>query len=78
MKLNGAGHIRWDGQTRYEQIESYLRRLPSNSNWLAIDDDSAGWPDDKREHLICTDPRIGLSDAGVGQELRKRLLKGCK
>lgn len=73
MKLSGSGHILWDQQSRYEQIDSYLRRLSSKQNWVAIDDDAAGWPDDKNEHLVLADPRLGLSDACVRRELVKRL-----
>ncbi|KKL87190.1 hypothetical protein LCGC14_1937180 [marine sediment metagenome] len=78
MKLSGQGHIIWDEQSRYEQIESYLKRLPSKQSWMAIDDDVAGWPDDKRDHLVRTDPRLGLSGAGVRRELVKRLSDGFK
>lgn len=78
MKLSGSGHILWDEQSRYEQIHSYLNRLGSKQNWLAIDDDAVGWPDDKREHLVLTNPRLGLSDAGSGQELAQRLSESSK
>ncbi len=75
MKRSGPGHIIWDEQSRYEQIESYLARLPSKQSWLAIDDDTIGWPDDKRKHLVRTDPRLGLSDLRVRRELAQRLLE---
>ncbi|ROZ79955.1 hypothetical protein EF096_19400 [Pseudomonas neustonica] len=78
MKLSGSGHILWDEQSRYEQIDSYLKRLTSSQKWLASDDDAAGWPDDKFDHLVLTVPSLGLSDAGVRQELALRLLENSK
>lgn len=77
MAWNGPGHILWDSQTRYEQIQSYLDRLSSEPLWLAVDDDEAGWPEQKREHLIRTDSRVRLSDPAIARELRERLLKEC-
>lgn len=61
--------IPWDLQTRYNQIATYLNRLPYPMPWLAVDDDDEGWPDDQREHLVLTDSMQGLSKPGVLDEL---------
>lgn len=37
--------------------------------WAAIDDHDDGWPDAVRENLVITDPRRGLHEARVREEL---------
>lgn len=62
-----------DGQaspeTRYADIAAYAARMRFE-DWLAIDDDADGWPDEERHRL---DPRQGLSTPGVIDELIERL-----
>lgn len=77
MRLKEAGpQFLWDLQTRYEQIQTYLDRLPSTPRWCAIDDDVRGWPSGKRSHLIDTAPGLGLSCVQAQGALRERLLQG--
>ncbi len=47
------------------------RRKPEK--WFAIDNDDRGWPAWCRDHLIKTDDRLGLSDLGVQDAIRKML-----
>jgi hypothetical protein len=65
--------VPWDVQTRYNQIATYLNRLPYPVHWVAIDDDDKGWPDDQREHLVLTDSMQGLSKPGLLDELINKL-----
>lgn len=69
MGRGWPNRIPWDVQTRYNQIATYLNRLPYPVPWSAIDDDDEGWPDDQRKHLILTDSMQGLSKPGVLDEL---------
>lgn len=66
---------RWHDQTRYQQIldDAYSRRL--STNWIAIDNDAEGWPDDQRERLVHTDDNKGIDDAAALEKLRGYLLK---
>ncbi len=66
-------YIPWDDQTRFQQIATYLNRLPEPMPWLAIDDDAAGWPETQWEHLIQTEPMRGLSASEVRDELVGKL-----
>jgi hypothetical protein len=63
---------RWDAMTRYEQIMGYVlrHRLP---NWLALDDDNAGWPRNQRHRLVHTDEWGGLGDVPAQADLSAKL-----
>jgi hypothetical protein len=41
--------------------------------WLALDDDDAGWPAGCRDHLVRTDPVLGIGAPAVLVELQARL-----
>lgn len=62
----------WDQVYRFEQIERYVKRARL-TRWVAIDDDGAGWPEAKREHLVLTDSEKGLSDSAALKCLRALL-----
>ncbi len=49
------------------------RRKPSH--WFALDDDDTNWPAKTRQHLLLTSPRLGLSDPGLQEQVRQRLLE---
>lgn len=66
-------YIPWDDQTRFEQIATYLGRLAAPVPWLAIDDDTEGWPEVQRGHLVQTEPMRGLSAPEVLNELADKL-----
>lgn len=50
--------------------EDVARRRPSD--WIAIDDDAEGWPDDSIAHLVRSDPDAGL----VHPDVLSRLATG--
>jgi hypothetical protein len=39
------------------------------TNWIALDNDDRGWPEEKKHHLIHTDDWGGLGDAAAQNEL---------
>lgn len=75
--MSRAWPIPWDSQSRFEQIAAYLSRIGNCSNWLAVDDDSAGWPPGQSHRLVRTDPSKGLSAPDTIAELKERLLRPC-
>lgn len=62
----------WNALTRHEQIRRYVRRHEL-VNWLEIDDDDAGWPDDQRHLLVCTNELGGLGDKSAQADLVAKL-----
>lgn len=58
--------------SRGEQVATDVeRRRPAR--WLALDDDSIGWPGWALPHLLLTDGYEGISPPEVAEELRQRL-----
>ena len=54
---------------RHRQIKEYIDRHDV-TDWLAIDDNDQGWPDDQRDRLVfCEDDYLGISHP----ETRRRL-----
>ncbi len=41
--------------------------------WVALDDDSDGWPEFCRDHLVCCDPDRGLRCPATQEHLRSKL-----
>lgn len=69
-----ADFARWwiSESTRYEQImRDVARRHPAD--WIALDDDSRGWPTVAARHLVASDSKLGLSEPGVRLQLEGRL-----
>lgn len=62
----------WDGRTRYHQISRYAARAQLQ-HWVAIDDDTEGWPSEAGMHLIPCEPDQGLGNPATINALRKRL-----
>lgn len=62
----------WHSLSRYQQISLHARRHRI-SRWLAIDDDTQGWPDDGREQLVHTDPMLGIAASDTKALLLQRL-----
>lgn len=56
----------WDRQTRYAQIRADVTRRLLRDNWLALDNDSDGWPVHARWHLVDTQD-CGLRQIDVGR-----------
>lgn len=57
---------RWQQLTRYAQIESHARRH-GLGQWIAIDDDSFGWPGAQLHQLIQPNPETGLSGSDLNR-----------
>lgn len=62
----------FDNMSRGMQICADVRRRKPRC-WFAIDNDDHAWPAGHRENLIKTDDRLGLSDPGVQDAIRKVL-----
>lgn len=46
-------------------------------DWLALDDDLMGWPEDYRHKAVASDPYEGISAPAVLSELRRKLAEMC-
>lgn len=60
------------GLTRYDSIRRWLAASGYDGEWIALDDDARGWPEDERHRLVWCDPDTGL-DADTLDELCRRL-----
>lgn len=66
----------WFLLMRYVQIEAHARRHRL-TDWLAIDDDDVGWPQEMRHHLVhCADPTLGISEPRCFAQLNTALASG--
>lgn len=60
--------------TRYQQVQGDLnRRCPHV--WLALDDDTVGWPSQERDNLVAPYCADGLSRPEVLAELKAKLTR---
>lgn len=50
----------WNQQSRYQQIANYVSRRKLGDRWLAVDDDTTGWPASERRRLISPQGAVGL------------------
>jgi hypothetical protein len=50
----------WGTQTRYRQIQEHVVRHGLGVHWLAVDDDTEGWPAIQRNQLVSPQPAVGL------------------
>ena len=64
---------RWNDQTRYEQIRENVLYRDLGSEWIAIDNDDWGWPDEQRGRLVHTDDYQGIADSAVLERLHRLL-----
>ena len=63
----------WHALTRFQQIIGYVNRHNVQS-WIALDNDDHGWPEHKRDYLVCTDDFGGLGGTrGAVDELKLKL-----
>ncbi|MEX3963335.1 HAD domain-containing protein [Paraburkholderia sp. EG286B] len=85
-RLPPALRARVVGATFHEEMDAYLfagmprgmqvwadvqRRRPHG--WLSLDDDGEGWPAMAREHLVLTDPVLGISEPSVYSAIQAKL-----
>lgn len=71
---SGPDSTPWMERTRWQQIATYLSRNKIQ-DWIALDDDDAGWPDDQRHRLLRCDPQTGLS--GLDYDATRAALREC-
>ena len=63
----------WDRIPRYDQIRRHAHRNAIR-DWIAIDDDANGWPEDQRHRLVwCENATMGLYSEDVQARLREVL-----
>jgi hypothetical protein len=60
------------GLSRYEQIRRDAKRR-GLMNWIAVDDDTDGWPQGELARVVATDPALGIAAPGVIDCLCSRL-----
>lgn len=72
MQKDLSDEVVWGELSRYSQIMKYVSRSRV-TNWVAIDDDSEGWPLSERRKLVLSHSDTGLSDVDTVRELRTRL-----
>lgn len=60
----------WHNLSRYQQISLHAKR---HRRWLAIDDDTEGWPDGSRGRLVHTDPMLGIATPDTRALLLRKL-----
>lgn len=65
----------WDQASRYGQIMKYVAKA-GITDWLALDDDDAGWNLNNRQRLIPSCGSTGLSNQATIKELRSKLISG--
>jgi len=71
---SGFSKQEWRCMTRYQQIRRYVTRANlSEGDWIAVDNDAQGWPEDKCGNLVLTDDYGGLSDASAQADLAEKL-----
>ncbi|WNO03973.1 HAD domain-containing protein [Rhodoferax mekongensis] len=64
----------FDNKLRGVQVyEDVLRRKPAQ--WLALDDDTEGWPGEVRDRYIRTHLTDGISDSSVLSAIKERFKK---
>jgi len=69
--------ILWQSYPRHGQIDTYVVRHHL-TDWIAIDDDDEGWPDDKRHHLIHTNEWGGIGDRAAQDDLIAKIKEKTK
>lgn len=62
----------WMELSRFDQVMRYVagNSVPS---WLALEDDNNCWPEFFERNLVCPNPRLGLGEPRVQQELADKL-----
>lgn len=71
---NGALHGYFAQLTRYQQIQGDLKRRAPHV-WLALDDDTKGWPAEEEDNLVAPCCDKGLARPDVLLDLRRKLLR---
>lgn len=64
--------LEFESWTRFQQIKADAHRQ-GIIRWIAIDDDSFGWPQEEWHRLVKTDGDHGLLEGRVQRSLREKL-----
>jgi hypothetical protein len=56
-------------------LDDVEQRRPAD--WIALDDDDVGWPEEHRDRLVLTDEQLGLSGSGTAEALSRKLVAHC-
>jgi hypothetical protein len=62
----------WWKLTRYEQIARHVERNKI-VDWLAVDNDNKGWPENQNHRLVLTQDELGLGEVAAQQRLADAL-----
>ena len=76
MAKGWSDENQWDGKTRYDQICRYAARSMLR-HWIALDDDTQGWPEGSAQYLIACNSVHGISSVQTQKELQRRLVEMC-
>ncbi len=66
----------WDSATRYQQIAGYVA-CHGLSDWIAVDDNDVGCPDESRHHLVFTNEMAGQGERAAQERLAEKLVTGA-
>lgn len=69
---NGALHGYFSQLTRYQQVQGDLKRRCPHT-WLAVDDDTKGWPSGETVNLVAPYSDAGLAQDDVLQDFKEKL-----
>lgn len=62
----------WTELSRFDQVMRYVTGKDV-VHWLALDDDNHAWPEFLEKRLVCPNPRLGIGEPRVQQELAEKL-----
>ncbi len=62
------------GLSRYDQISDYVNEHEI-TDWIAIDDDGEGWPENENHRLVLTEDWGGIGEAAAQKQLQEWMKK---
>lgn len=68
----GGRNWQWHTAIHYNQIARHVE-AEDIFDWVALEDDVIGWPDDDRHHLVACRPERGMGDLAVLRSLEVAL-----
>jgi hypothetical protein len=67
---DGVRAVQWSQLSRFAQISAHVR-AHNVLRWLALDDDTWGWPAHERHRLISPQPAVGLAQPDLELLVRR-------
>lgn len=64
----------WMELSRFDQVMRYVTGNDIK-HWVALDDDNNCWPEFLERNLVCPNPRLGLEEPRVQDELMAKLAR---